>query len=399
MLRESKGSGRPFYGRNLATALASAPLRKFGTKRAETAAAHEQEVAREMELLARASQSIAHDLRNVFSVVKACAVDLYDEMHGRKAGALVLEILNAAERGLTATTDLMKAGRMPFDDDRPVDIRLHTSELEPILRRLATPAVTLEMACDGKPSFARIDGTSILQILVNLVDNASDALRRQGTIRVECGQRLRTPEIGLVPVPVAFISVSDDGPGIAPDVIERIFETGFSTKAGTHCGLGLALVQRVVERCHGWIEVQSVLGEGTSFLVEFPLVEPTDSGLGLVVVADDQARQLLVEELQEQGFVVVAAADALEACDLMLGGTIADIAMLDAVSAADRGLWHMARLHHVTRVAAVGEGPGLLPLPTTRGEGKALLDGCTSATVQSPVLPPPATPWQVIPHQ
>jgi len=340
-----------------------------------------------MELLAKASQAIAHDLRNVFAVVKASAVDLYDEMHGRKAGALVLEILHASESGLMATTDLMKAGRLPYAEEHPIDLRLHTSELEPMLRRLATPAVTLEMSCGDASAFARIDGTSILQILVNLVDNASEATQRRGTIRVQCGRGVRAVD-GFAPVPVAFIVVSDNGSGIAADQIERIFDTGFSTKTGTHCGLGLALVQRTVTRCRGWIDVQSTPDQGTSFRIEFPLVEPADSGLALVVVADDHSRQLLVDELQLQGFRVLSAADALDACDLMIGGIIADIAVLDPAAAADRGLWHMARLHHVQRLAGVGEGAGLVSLPTTRAEGRALLDGCTGVMLQSPIVPP-----------
>jgi signal transduction histidine kinase len=398
-MRESERMRRPSDGSSSATPSAFASWWKPGSRHAERRLQEElrvEEAAREVEMLARASQSIAHDLRNVFSVVNACAVDLYDEMHGRKAGSLVLEILNAAERGLMATTDLMRAGRAEVIDDRPIDLRMHTSELEPILRRLATPAVAVEMACGGTPVFARIDRTSIMQILMNLVDNATDAMQRKGTIRIECGEGRRVVVNGA-PIAVASISVTDSGPGMSPETASMIFDVGFSTKQGPHCGLGLAVVRRVVDRCHGWIDVQSELGKGTTFTVQFPLVEPTNSGIALVVVADDTARSALIESLSQQDFDVLSAADALEACDLMVGRPIADIAVLDSESAMDRGLWHIARLHHVRRTVAVGDDAASELPPRTRAAADALVVACTQPTLVSPIVPPPAKTVPVSP--
>ncbi len=399
-MREMDGPQRPLDGRHSAPHPYTAPWWRVGSRRAERQILADQrarEVAHEVEMLARASQSIAHDLRNVFSVVNACAVDLYDEMHGRKAGSLVLEILNAAERGLMATSDLMRAGRAEVVDDRPTDLRLQTSELEPILRRLATPSVTVEMECGGSPVFARIDRTSIMQILMNLVDNASDAMQRKGTITVECGRGERPAADGTAPVGVAWVSVTDTGPGMSPETVHQIFDVGFSTKQGPHCGLGLAVVRRVVDRCHGWIDVTSEVGKGTTFRVEFPLVEPKNSGIALVVVADEAARGLLVDVLRRSDFHVLSASDALEGCDLMVGRHIADIAVLDADSATDRGLWHIARLHHVQRTVAVGDDACSQPLPRTLEAAEALVRGCVEPTLVSPIIPPPSRPMTVRP--
>lgn len=346
------------------------------------------------EAMSRANRSVAHELRNVFSVINACAVDLYDAMYGRAAGSLVLEILNAAERGLSVTTDLLRAVDGADDGQRPTDLRQQMFDLQPMLARLATPGVELTLECDGEPVFVQIDRTGVMQILMNLVANATDAMNRRGTVVVRCGRVERRLDDGTSQE-VATVSVADTGPGMTAEVMSKVFDDGFSTKTGVHCGLGLAVVRRVVDRCGGRIEVASTLGEGTTFTVSLPAVAPPTSGVSLVVVADDRARDLLAAAVAAEGGEVVAVADVLEACDRMAGQPIADIAVLDPEAAGDRGLWHLARLRHVTRTCEVG---GATPLPRTAKEAAALVAACTSATLVSPVIetptPTPPPDWQ-----
>ena len=230
--------------------------------------------------MARTTRSVAHDLRNVFQVVNSCAVDLYGEMHGRRAGVLVLEILNAAERGLGVTTELARAGRDRPDDDRPVDLRLLSRELEPILRRLAASSVSIDIDCVSTGVFVRIDRTSVMQILMNLVDNAAEAMGRMGRISIYVGRDVRhTP--GRASEHVAVMTVTDDGPGMPSDVVAKVFDVGFSTKEGHHAGLGLSVVHSVVQRHQGHIWVSSEPGVGTSFRIELPLVERDDLAVGV----------------------------------------------------------------------------------------------------------------------
>ena len=98
------------------------------------------------------------------------------------------------------------------------------------------------------------------EILLNLLQNARDALGGQGNIVVEAIPR-RDHAIE--------ISIADDGPGIAPDKVERIFEAYFTTKEkGT--GLGLAIVKHNVELYGGSVRLDSTLGKGAKFTVVFP---------------------------------------------------------------------------------------------------------------------------------
>ena len=98
------------------------------------------------------------------------------------------------------------------------------------------------------------------EILVNLLQNAREAVGEAGTITVTAlCHRDQTVEI----------SVQDDGPGIAPDQLSRIFEAYFTTKErGT--GLGLAIVKHNTELYSGTVRVESELGKGAKFTVSFP---------------------------------------------------------------------------------------------------------------------------------
>lgn len=102
----------------------------------------------------------------------------------------------------------------------------------------------------------------IRQVFINLVDNAIQAMgnKEGGVVTVEA-VKVQNNKVR--------ISIIDNGPGIAPEVLKKIFEPLFSTKPkGT--GLGLAVVKRVVERHNGTIEVNSKVGEGTSFIITIP---------------------------------------------------------------------------------------------------------------------------------
>ena len=220
--------------------------------------------------LLSAGRAIAHDLRNVFAVITACATDLYDEMQGRQAAALVLEILNASEQGLHAATELLRLGGEGPDEMTVLDLVSQVDAVAPLLRRLAPPDAHVEVVASVDAAWVSIDRTSLLQILTNLVANAADASPPGAPITVVVSRTRRRVEAHL-PIDVASILVSDEGTGIDADMLPRVFDDGFSTKDGAHWGIGLAVVRRVVERCAGWIDVRSDPERGTTVEVQLPL--------------------------------------------------------------------------------------------------------------------------------
>jgi signal transduction histidine kinase len=118
----------------------------------------------------------------------------------------------------------------------------------------------------------RVDKQQILQVLVNLISNAADALPEHGKIRIATG-------IGVMEgvgenngsQRMAVIEVADNGPGIPAAVRNRLFDPFFTTKKeGT--GLGLSISQKIVRDHGGIITVSSVEGKGTTFRVNLPLI-------------------------------------------------------------------------------------------------------------------------------
>jgi two-component system sensor histidine kinase AtoS len=116
----------------------------------------------------------------------------------------------------------------------------------------------------------RVDKQQILQVLVNLLNNATDALPEQGQIRIATGIAAIEDESSNGTRRMAVIEVADNGPGIPTGVRNRLFDPFFTTKKeGT--GLGLSISQKIVRDHGGLITVSSIEGQGTAFQVNLPL--------------------------------------------------------------------------------------------------------------------------------
>jgi signal transduction histidine kinase len=177
------------------------------------------------------------------------------------AGELVETIIDEVDR-----LDRVVAGLLQLA--RPHEPLIEPTPLAPILQRALDfieaqareKAIVVDhrWAVDQRP--ARCDPEQIYQVALNLLVNALQILPRGGRISV----RTLPPNNGRV----AF-EVGDNGPGIAADVRDRIFTPFFTMREGG-TGLGLALVQRVIQAHKGTVSVDSAVGRGTTFRVELP---------------------------------------------------------------------------------------------------------------------------------
>jgi CheY-like chemotaxis protein len=192
---------------------------------------------------------------------------------------------------------------------------------EQLARTVAAPAI-LEVTPGAGSVVVEADPGLLREVVVNLVTNASDAAGR----RVQVASRILSRDNA----PWWQLEVSDDGPGIEPDTLARIFEPVFSTRPERH-GLGLSAVHGIVRRLGGDIEVDSQPGQGTRFRVRLPIVAgtaepaprpvpdtvvpaPRLAGLRLLVADDEPSVRATVRRLLERrGATVVAVGDGLEA--------------------------------------------------------------------------------------
>jgi signal transduction histidine kinase len=132
----------------------------------------------------------------------------------------------------------------------------------------ALSAAGIDVRCESDPRARHLwcDAAQIKQILLNLILNATQAMPCGGTLTLTVrADRRRTPPDGSG----VCVTVRDTGSGIAPEHQSRIFDPFFTTKDGG-TGLGLAIVHALVEAHHGRIDVESVPGQGTAFIVTLP---------------------------------------------------------------------------------------------------------------------------------
>ncbi len=171
---------------------------------------------------------------------------------------------------------MLAFSRQQVLERRVVDLVAAVNHLQPMIRRLIGADLHCEFNLPSAPQLVLIDPGQFEQVVLNLVINARDAMPEGGHLRVSITSdgidAPRASDLGVTPGTFVRLSVTDSGQGIDAETLEYIFEPFFTTKpAGEGTGLGLATVFGIVRRSGGVIEVDSAVGQGTTFRVYFPL--------------------------------------------------------------------------------------------------------------------------------
>jgi PAS domain S-box-containing protein len=300
---------------------------------------HRMQEARRFECLGILAGGIAHEFNNQLTSILGYAGLAKAELPASlPARDHMVHIENAACRAAALCSQMLAAaGRGRFVLE-PVDISQLVRESMVLLKTaVARPTVlSCILAADAPGVIA--DTAQIRQVVMNLITNASEALGgRGGAITLATGiQELDRADFAtcvhcpdLAPGTYVFLQVSDDGPGISPEIIGRIFEPFFSTKF-TGRGLGLAAVQGIVRGHHGAVHVASEPEKGSTFRVFLPVANkqatpaPTKPPmpspaptLGEILVVDDEPRirKLTMRMLRHAGYKPVEANDGIDALE------------------------------------------------------------------------------------
>ena len=311
-------------------------------KHAEARAAHEEQQAakQRLESLGLVAGGIAHDFNNLLvGVLAEASATREDRTLSASARESLAQIEAAAKRMAQLTRQLLAyAGRGRFVTAILDPDALLRELRDPLARLVRDDAVFVvepaagELVIEADPSLMR-------QVLANLVANASDALPDAGG-RIDVTSRL----VMARDRPWWQLEVADDGVGIAPAALARVFDPFFSTKPDRH-GLGLSAVQGIVRRLGGEIEVDTTPGVGTRFRVQLPVVPGNPPAPRVatqrltkiqllrdvrVLVADDEpaVRTTVRRLLERRGALVVMAVDGAEA-ETRLSEERFDLVMLD----------------------------------------------------------------------
>jgi PAS domain S-box-containing protein len=253
----------------------------------------EEELAPRLRLdtIGALTAGIAHDLDNLLAVVTANAELIRDAL--RPDAVRDLEDLQVAVRGgAELIRSLMTFSRRSEPNLRPVDLAGVVTQAVRMLRRILPSRIQVEADVDADLPPARADSRALEQIILNLATDARDAMPRGGTLRIRVTSQELTPQEVLEELPAQHVGgapdradgaspelflrmeTSDTGIGMDQDTLIDAFQPFSSTKPeGQGTGLGLAMVSRIVQQFHGWITVESGVGEGTAFILHLPVAE------------------------------------------------------------------------------------------------------------------------------
>ncbi|GAB5444825.1 MAG: PAS domain-containing protein [Fuerstiella sp.] len=263
--------------------------------------------ANRMETLGRLVGGVAHDFNNLMTAVvnTTAALQMPDSRLEMSDGLQI--IADAGLRAGKLTRQLLAFSRQQVMKPVPIRINELVTELAPLLRQSMKPKDRLRLQlCDGQPTILA-DENQLLQVLLNLTVNASDAMPNAGVLTIRSSS---DPE----QITLEFI---DTGTGIRREDLGHIFEPFYTTKAADKgTGLGLATVYGIVKQSGGEISVTSQLNRGTNVRLTFPLVDvasiaepeslsgPLLKRVVLLVEDDESIRHTTARLLRKHGLTV-----------------------------------------------------------------------------------------------
>lgn len=295
--------------------------------------------AQRMDGIGALAGGMAHDLNNALAPIlmgiqiirnKVSEPEIQQmlgvmESNTHRSAEMVRQVLMFA-RGRDGERDLLDLGRL-----------IH--EMENILRQTMPKSIAIQALVPSDLWPVLGNGTQLHQALLNLCVNARDAMPKGGRLTLAADNvDLNAEEAAAIPDsrPGSYVMllVSDTGEGISSEVLPRIFDAFFTTKApGKGTGLGLSTIVRIVRNHQGFVGVKSEVGTGTTFEIYLPRAEAAPgsaeeapatpvlkAGHGeLVLFIDDDrsVREMVTPTLTEQGYRVLTAANGAEGLALL----------------------------------------------------------------------------------
>jgi len=291
--------------------------------------------AQKMEAVGQLAGGVAHDFNNILTTIIGRTYLLQSKLGDRKDLLVHVEqVALAAERATALTQGLLSFSREQVLDLRRISLNETVLKASDIFSRLVREDIEISMQLSEKNPVICADESQMIQVLMNLVTNARDAIAGPGKIGINTeaivlDQHLPMTIGGSIPPgSYAALFVTDTGSGMDSETQTRIFEPFFTTKeVGKGTGLGLSVVYGIIERHNGFINVQSNPGDGTTFSVYLSsLEEQSESqpcsealavpqGRGTILLAEDEnsVRQILKTILTENGYRVIEAVNGVDA--------------------------------------------------------------------------------------
>ncbi|WP_443478627.1 response regulator [Novosphingobium aerophilum] len=309
--------------------------------------------AQKMEAVGQLTGGLAHDFNNLLTGLGGSLEMLWLRVRQGRHDDLE-RYFDAAEgavkRAASLTHRLLAFSRQQTLDPQPTGVDRLVADLEELVRRTMGPAIRVEVrGSTGWPVL--IDRNQLENALLNLCINARDAMPDGGTLTIATQGRTieghDARRLGLAPGDYVVLDVSDTGTGMSAEVASRAFDPFFTTKPfGQGTGLGLSMIYGFVRQSAGQVVIDSEPGKGTRMSIVLPRhgvaaapeVSPAEDGAPdaagegqVILVVDDEPmiRMLVVEVLEEAGFVVLEAGDGRSALGILEAAPRIDLVVTD----------------------------------------------------------------------
>ena len=307
--------------------------------------------SQKMDALGMLTGGIAHDFNNMLGVILGFSELIKESASpGSNIARYVENIFQSSQRGAALTRKLLSFSRSKISDNSKVNINQIVIEEQNILEKTLTPRIQLKYTLDDQLWSTCLDKNDFEDALINICINAMHAITGSGTITIKTENRiistLEAQFLEIKPGEYALLSVSDTGKGIDEETMEKIFDPFFTTKGDKGTGLGLSQVFGFAKRSNGTVNVESQIGEGTTFTLYFPRYEDlhkeavlndftsNDNLMGtetLLLVDDEQKLlELYHEILSSKGYKLFSANSPELAIDILNKESI-DLVISDIV--------------------------------------------------------------------
>ncbi len=292
--------------------------------------------AQKMEVVGQLAGGVAHDFNNILTAMRLnLQLVQMDSFLPADVREPIADLETMTRRAARLTEQLLLFARRRVMKTEHFDFNTGIMQVLSMLRRVLGEPIAIHLHLAPEALWLRADPGMLDQVVMNLCVNARDAMPAGGALTLETtAVEFAAPGLPGASHPqaragrFACLRVTDTGSGMAPEVLAHLFEPFFTTKdVGKGTGLGLATVHGIVHQHQGWIEVESAVGRGSSFVVYFPLAappadasepasrKPVLSGRGTILFVEDEpaVRDTTATMLRRIGYRVLEASHGPEA--------------------------------------------------------------------------------------
>jgi len=299
--------------------------------------------SQKMEALGQLTGGLAHDFNNLLTaILGACELGLRNIKDPDKVKKMLEGVRGSAQRGANLTKQLLAFARAQPLEIKQIDLRQFFSDVTTLVRPSLRSDIEVVTEISDQLWPIDADAGALELALLNLAFNARDAMHSGGALKISAHNVVLDGKPEGLRGEHVVLRVSDTGPGMPREVMERVFEPFFTTKSfGEGTGLGLSQVFGFAKQIGGAVTVDSEMGKGATFTLYLPASHGSDknqwmnggSALGRVLIVEDDifVAELAADMLGELGFESTITHSAKEALERLAGGDRPKLVFSDVV--------------------------------------------------------------------